>query len=62
MVAPDGAVLADAGLYQGVAIAEVDLHTPWVRNRCSGAPPEPVRNFLREDRRPDLYGQIVEET
>jgi predicted amidohydrolase len=62
VIAPDGAVLAEAGLYEGVAIAEVDLHAPWVRNRCSGAPPEPVRDFIRQDRRPELYGQIVEET
>ena len=61
VVASDGTVLADAGLHEGVAIAEVDLHTPWVRQRCGGAPAEPVRDFLREDRRPHLYGPIAEE-
>lgn len=60
VVAPDGAVLAEAGLYQGVAVAQVDLHTPWMRHRCSGAPPEPVRDFLFEDRRPELYGPITQ--
>jgi len=62
VIAPDGTVLADAGLREGIALAEVDLHSPWVRHRCSGAPPEPVRDFLRQDRRPELYRQIVEET
>ncbi len=61
VIAPDGAVLADAGQYEGVAVADVDLRTPWARNRCSGAAPEPVREFLTEDRHPELYGAIVGE-
>ena len=59
VIAPDGAVLADAGQYEGVAVADVDLRAPWVRNRCSGAAPEPVRDFLAEDRRPELYGPLA---
>jgi len=61
VIAPDGAVLADAGQYEGVAVADVDLRTPWMRNRCSGAAPEPVRDFLAEDRRPELYGALTGE-
>ena len=61
VIAPDGTVLADAGQHEGMAVAEVDLRAPWVRNRCSGAAPEPVRDFLMEDRRPELYGAIVGE-
>lgn len=61
VIAPDGTVMADAGQYEGVAVADVDLRAPWVRNRCSGADPEPVRDFLIEDRRPELYGPVVGE-
>ena len=59
IIAPDGTILADAGLREGVAMAEVDLQTPWRRERCSGAAPEAVREFLREDRRPELYGALA---
>lgn len=59
VIAPDGTVLAEAGLYAGLALADVDLRTPWSRPRCSGADPEPVRAFLREDRRPELYDPLT---
>lgn len=62
VIEPDGTVLADAGLHEGLALAQVDLHTPWTRHRCSGAPPEPVRDFLQEDRRPELYGDLTRPT
>lgn len=60
VIAPDGSILAGAGRYEGIAIAEVDPHTPWQRQRCGELGPEPVRRFLLEDRRPQLYRPIAD--
>lgn len=60
VIAPDGTVLAEAGYYEGMAVAEADLQTPWARPRCSGAASEPVRDFLGADRRPELYGPLAQ--
>lgn len=60
VVGPDGSVLANAGHHEGIAAARIDPHTPWQRQRCGGMPPQPVREFLLEDRRPQLYGPISE--
>jgi len=59
IVAPNGIVLADAGYFEGVAFATVDLGWPWKRPRASGMGPQVVRDFLTEDRRPELYGLIA---
>lgn len=58
IVHPDGTCLADAGRYEGFAVARIDVTAAWKRARCYGCPAEPVRKFLREDRRPDLYGPL----
>ena len=59
IVAPDGTVLSDAGLGEGIALATTDLGNVWKRPRCGGMGPQAVRDFLAEDRRPELYGPIA---
>jgi len=60
IVHPDGTILADAGRYEGFAVARIDLTAERRRPRCHGYPVEPVRKFLREDRRPELYGPLAQ--
>ncbi|NOZ20741.1 MAG: carbon-nitrogen hydrolase family protein [Planctomycetes bacterium] len=60
IVRPDGVVIADAGAEEGMTIARIDLDNPWRRPRCHGAPPAVVRDFIMEDRRPELYARLVE--
>ena len=50
IVHPDGTILANAGHYEGVALASVKLPFTWKRARCGGGRPEPVREFIGEDR------------
>ena len=57
VVHPDGTVLANAGHYEGFAMAQVPMPFAWQRRRCGGYPTQPVREFLREDRRPEVYRQ-----
>ncbi len=57
IVHPDGTLLANAGHYEGIALAHIEVPFAWQRQRCGGYPAEPVRHFLREDRRPDVYGE-----
>lgn len=59
VVAPDGEILAQLGMGEGFALAEVDLGTPWSRPRCNGGAVQPVRDFLAADRRPELYGPLA---
>ena len=59
IIAPDGEVLSDAGHYEGFALADIEPKTPWKRQRCHGMPPQSVREFLIEDRRPDLYRPLA---
>lgn len=56
VVHPDGTLLANAGHYEGIALAHVELPFVWQRQRCGGYGAEPVRDFLEEDRRPAAYG------
>ena len=53
---PDGTILANAGHYEGIALATVNSNTVWRRQRCHGYAAESVRAFLIEDRRPELFG------
>lgn len=55
VVHPDGTLLANAGHYEGIAVARVPLPFAWQRQRCGGYPSMPVREFLDEDARPDVY-------
>jgi predicted amidohydrolase len=61
IVAPNGSVLANAGRHEGVAMAVVDPVTPWRRPRCGGYEAQVVRDFLTEDRRPELYPPISQQ-
>lgn len=55
IVHPDGTILANAGHYEGVALAHVTVPFTWQRTRCGGCGPMPVRDFLDEDGRSELY-------
>lgn len=55
VVHPDGTVLANAGHYEGLALAHVQVPFVWQRQRCGGYPAAPVRDFLAEDRQPQAY-------
>ena len=55
IVHPDGTLLANAGHYEGIALAHIQVPFVWQRQRCGGYPAESVRDFLDEDRRPDSY-------
>jgi predicted amidohydrolase len=61
VIGPDGAVLASAGRHEGIAAATIYPKRPWLRPRCGGVGPQPVRTFLHEDRRPELYKIVVRE-
>ena len=53
---PDGTVLANAGHYEGLALAHTPVPFHWQRQRCGGYPAMDVRAFIQEDRRPEIYG------
>ncbi|MBT5877137.1 MAG: carbon-nitrogen hydrolase family protein [Candidatus Latescibacteria bacterium] len=55
VIHPDGTVLSNAGHYEGLALARITIPFEWRRQRCGGYPAMGVRNFLAEDRRPDVY-------
>ena len=55
IVHPDGTILANAGHYEGFAIAHINVSFDWQRQRCGGYPCMSVRKFLGQDRRPDIY-------
>lgn len=57
IVHPDGTLLANAGHYEGFALAHIEVPFIWQRQRCGGYDAEPVRDFLDEDRRPEIYHQ-----
>lgn len=61
VIHPDGTVLSNAGHYEGLALARINLPFEWRRQRCGGYPAMAVRDFLEEDRRPDLYGRLGED-
>lgn len=60
IVHPDGTILANAGHYEGIALARTPFPFHWQRQRCGGYPAMNVRDFLEEDRRPDLYRSLGE--
>lgn len=55
IIHPDGTLLASAGHYEGIALAHVPVPFIWQRQRCGGYAAEPVRDFLDQDRRPEVY-------
>ena len=60
IVHPDGTMLANAGHYEGLALVRTPIPFHWQRQRCGGYPDMGVRDFLQEDRRPDLYEDLGE--
>ncbi len=56
IVHPDGTILANAGHYEGIAMAHIPLPFNWQRQRCNGYKAQSVREFLNEDSRPVVYG------
>jgi len=55
IVHPDGTILANAGHYEGFAIASIQLPFVWKKPRCSGWPEVAVRKYLMDDSRGELY-------
>ena len=55
IIHPDGTLLANAGHYEGMALAHVQVPFTWQRQRCGGYAAESVRHFLAQDRRPEAY-------
>ncbi len=55
IVHPDGTILANAGHYEGYAIASISLPFVWKKPRCSGWPITAVHQYLTEDSRDELY-------
>ena len=55
VIHPDGTMLANAGHYAGIAIAEIPFPFTWRKRRCAEYGFVPVKKYLSEDRRPELY-------
>jgi predicted amidohydrolase len=60
IVGPHGDTLANCGRYAGVCYAEIDFSQPILQERSAGDEVGDLRRFLREDRRPDTYGELME--
>ena len=56
----EGTVLADTGPRVGVASTTIDLDRPRVKERSFGGQVGDAAQFLRQDRRPDTYGRLLE--
>ena len=56
----EGTVLADTGTRVGVATHIIDLDQPRVRERSFGGEVGDAAQFLRQDRRPETYGRLLE--
>jgi predicted amidohydrolase len=59
IAAPDGTILADAGHTPGAAFAEIDLNQPHLTQGISVSGTANLREALRGERRPELYGEIA---
>ena len=56
----EGTVLADAGVRVGLASHTVDLDRPRLKERSFGGDIGDAAQFLRQDRRPETYGRLLE--
>jgi predicted amidohydrolase len=61
IVGPHGDVLANCGRYEGICLAEVDFDAPVLQERSAGDAVGDLRTFIREDRRPETYGELTSE-
>lgn len=59
IVGPHGDVLANCGRYQGLCLAEIDFGAPVLQERSAGDAVGGLRAFIREDRRPETYGDLT---
>lgn len=55
IIHPDSTVLGSAGHFEGIGLARVKIPCEWKKPRSSGYPVQPVRDFLDDDRRNDLF-------
>lgn len=58
IVGPQGDVLANCGRYEGVCMTEIDFAAPVLQERSAGDEVGDLRRFIREDRRPETYGEL----
>ena len=59
IVGPQGDMLANCGRYGGVCLAEIDFAAPILQERSAGENVGDLRTFIREDRRPQTYGELA---
>jgi predicted amidohydrolase len=59
IVGPHGDTLANCGRYAGVCYAEIDFSEPILQERSAGDEVGDLRHFIREDRRPNTYGELT---
>jgi predicted amidohydrolase len=62
VVGPDGLSLCDVGRYEGMAVAQIDLDKPHLMDITHEGDVRDLRQLVREDRRPELYGALTEES
>lgn len=56
----EGTVLADAGPRTGVVSSTIDLDRPRTKERSFGGETGDAAVFMRQDRRPETYGRLLE--
>jgi predicted amidohydrolase len=59
IIAPDGTIMADAGRYPGLVIAQVDLDAPRIANDFTRQGDRVFRSEMLTDRRPEIYHPII---
>jgi len=59
IVGPHGDMLANCGRYEGVCVAEIDFDAPVLQERSAGDAVGDLRTFIREERRPETYGELT---
>lgn len=59
IIGPDAIIIADAGRYTGIALAQVDLDQPRVAHEFTRHGEYVWKNDMLRDRRPDTYGPLT---
>ncbi|MBI2193492.1 MAG: carbon-nitrogen hydrolase family protein [Planctomycetes bacterium] len=62
VIGPDGLILSSAGRYAGISLASVDLDKPRLAHSWTWGKDQVFREAMLADRRPRVYGAIVDET
>ncbi len=55
IIHPDSTILGNAGHFEGMGLARIKIPCEWKKPRSSGYPVQPVRDYLNDDRRNDLF-------